>query len=181
MESTNNSSQMHTPAAPSGQMSEAFYQLVQIVLPLLGSEAGRADFLHHLELLSRWVSTMPRSLQVNRPWTREEFAAALAGPENLLDPRFGAYMDEAVYRNSPVHYLAGMPMDHPYIELYNQKRAVICVGQGAWEMPDSTRQLDGILRSKNIQAWVDYWGYDCCHDWPWWYKQVSYFVPHLLE
>ncbi|HIT63029.1 MAG TPA: esterase family protein [Candidatus Ventrimonas merdavium] len=94
---------------------------------------------------------------------------------------FGAYMDEAVYRNSPVHYLAGMPMDHPYIELYNQKRAVICVGQGAWEMPDSTRQLDGILRSKNIQAWVDYWGYDCCHDWPWWYKQVSYFVPHLLE
>ena len=93
MESTNNSSQMHTPAAPSGQMSEAFYQLVQTVLPLLGSEAGRADFLHHLELLSRWVSTMPRSLQVNRPWTREEFAAALAGPENLLDPRFGAYMD----------------------------------------------------------------------------------------
>ena len=38
-----------------------------------------------------------------------------------------------------------------------------------------------ILNEKGIGAWVDYWGYDCSHDWPWWYKQVEYFLPYLLE
>ena len=94
---------------------------------------------------------------------------------------FGSYMDDLVYNNSPVHYLANMSFDHPYIELYNQKKAVICVGQGPWELVDSTRHLHNILQSKGINAWVDYWGYDCAHDWSWWYKQVSYFVPHLLD
>jgi esterase/lipase superfamily enzyme len=95
---------------------------------------------------------------------------------------FDGYMDELVYFNSPVHYLANMPADHPFIKLYNQDshKAIICVGQGPWELPDSTRQLQGILQDKGIHAWVDFWGYDCAHDWPWWYKQVSYFVPYLL-
>lgn len=93
---------------------------------------------------------------------------------------FGMYMDDVTYNNSPVHYLSNMPEDHPYIEMYNQRKAIICVGQGPWEMPDSTRRLDGILKEKGINVWVDYWGYDCAHDWPWWYKQVAYFVPYLL-
>ena len=49
-----------------------------------------------------------------------------------------------------------------------------------WEIPSSTGQLDDILREKNINTWVDYWGYDCSHDWYWWHKQVAYFVPYLL-
>ena len=89
-------------------------------------------------------------------------------------------MDDLVYANSPVHYLANMPKDHPYIDLYNKKKAIICVGQGPWELPDSTRQLQHILQDKGIDAWVDFWGYDCSHDWCWWYKQVEYFVPYLL-
>ncbi|MCI5648485.1 MAG: alpha/beta hydrolase-fold protein [Fusicatenibacter sp.] len=93
---------------------------------------------------------------------------------------FDHYMDDLVYQNSPVHYLANMPSDHPYIALYNQKKAVICTGQGPWEMPDSTRRLHSILNNKGISAWVDYWGYDCSHDWYWWYRQVEYFVPYLL-
>ena len=84
-------------------------------------------------------------------------------------------MDDLVYANSPVHYLANMPADHPYIELYNLKKAIICVGQGPWELPDSTRQLQWILQGKGIDAWVDFWGYDCSHDWYWWYRQVEYF------
>ena len=93
---------------------------------------------------------------------------------------FGDYMDEVVYRNSPVDYLAGMPEDHPYIQQYNRNRGIICVGQGAWELPETTRQLADIFRHKGIHVWVDLWGYDCAHDWDWWYKQVSYFVPKLL-
>ncbi len=94
---------------------------------------------------------------------------------------FGSYMDDLVYQNSPVHYLADMPADHPYIALYNMKKAILCVGQGPWELPDSTRGLDNILKSKGIDAWVDYWGFDCSHDWYWWYRQVEYFVPHILQ
>lgn len=93
---------------------------------------------------------------------------------------FGSYMDDLVYENSPVHYLGGMPADHPYIGLYNLKKAVICVGQGPWELPESTRQMKNIFDAKGINAWVDFWGYDCSHDWYWWYRQVEYFVPYLL-
>ena len=97
------------------------------------------------------------------------------------DYGFDGYMDELTYNNSPVHYLAGMPTDHPYIELYNAKKSVICVGQGAWEIPETTRQLKAIFDAKGIQTWVDFWGYDCVHDWDWWYKQVVYFLPYLLS
>lgn len=104
---------------------------------------------------------------------------ALSGIYNA-EYGFGSYMDDLVYANSPIHYMGGMPLDHPYIPLYNLKRSVICVGQGPWELPDSTRTLHGILESKGIQTWVDYWGFDCSHDWYWWYRQVEYFVPYLL-
>ncbi len=93
---------------------------------------------------------------------------------------FDGYMDDMVYLNAPVLYLANMPSDHPYMDLYRRNRAVICVGQGPWEMPDDTRTLHRILVEKGIPAWVDYWGYDVNHDWPWWYKQAAYFVPQLL-
>lgn len=93
---------------------------------------------------------------------------------------FGNYMDENVYMNSPVHYMANLPEDHPYISMFNQQRAVICVGQGDWEQPETTFALADILAQKNIHTWVDIWGHDCVHDWPWWYKQTAYFVPWLL-
>ena len=93
---------------------------------------------------------------------------------------FGSYMDDLVYANSPIHYLGGMPADHPYISYYNQKKTIICTGKGPWELPDYTRQLDSVLRDKGIHAWVDYWGHDCAHDWPWWKRQTTYFVPTLL-
>jgi esterase/lipase superfamily enzyme len=96
------------------------------------------------------------------------------------DYGFDGYMDEVVYRNSPVHYLENLPADHPFIELYNRKKAVICVGQGPWEQPETTFRLRDICNEKHINVWVDVWGYDVAHDWDWWYKQVAYFVPYLL-
>ena len=96
------------------------------------------------------------------------------------DYGFDGYMDELVYQNSPVHYLSNMPADHPYIARYNRNRGIICVGQGPWERPETTFALQDIFRAKGINTWVDVWGYDCAHDWPWWYKQVEYFLPRLL-
>ena len=94
---------------------------------------------------------------------------------------FGSFMNEDVYRNSLVHCLANMPADHPYIREYNQHRGIIVVGQGDWEMPDTTFRLRDIFAEKGIDVWVDVWGWDCKHDWDWWYKQTAYHIPHLLD
>lgn len=94
---------------------------------------------------------------------------------------FGGYMDDLVYLNSPIHYMPNLPENHPYIEIFNRQKAVICVGLGAWEYPDSTRALDWTLKNKGINIWVDYWGYDSSHDWSWWFKQAEHFLPYLLS
>ncbi len=94
---------------------------------------------------------------------------------------FDGYMDDLVYLNSPVHFLEGMSPDHPNIQRYNNGKGIICVGLGAWEQPETTRRVDELCRQKGIQIWVDYWGHDVNHDWPWWHKQVTYFAPFLLD
>jgi len=93
---------------------------------------------------------------------------------------FGDYMDEVVYQNSPVHFLPNLPADHPHIARYNEGTAILCASTGAWELPETTFRLKELFREKGINAWVDIWGSDCEHDWPWWYRQVAYFVPTLL-
>lgn len=96
---------------------------------------------------------------------------------------FGDYMDELVYRNSPVNYLGDMPGDHYYIDMYNHRKMLIVCGQGDWEGPllDSTRWLDTVCAQKGIHARFEYWGYDVAHDWPWWFKMVEHYVPQLLD
>lgn len=93
---------------------------------------------------------------------------------------FGDYMDEVVYQNSPVHYMENLPSDHPYVAKYNRNRGIICVGTGAWEIPDTSFRLKELFAEKGINIWVDVWGGDVNHDWDWWHKQVGYFVPKLL-
>lgn len=88
-----------------------------------------------------------------------------------------------LYDNSPLDFLRNMPEDHPYIDLYNQKKIVLCVGQGRWEgacLP-VTIEMKRIFEQKGIHGWVDLWGYDVDHDWPWWKKQMRYHLPRLLE
>ena len=95
---------------------------------------------------------------------------------------FGDWMDGAIYMNSPVDFLPNLPADHPYVELYNQRQIVLCVGQGAWEVGlGSQRVLDEAFRAKGINAWCDFWGFDVNHDWPWWKIQIRYFLPIVLD
>ena len=96
---------------------------------------------------------------------------------------FHEYMDNLVYDNSPLHFLPNMPVHHPWIDLYKQSEIIMCVGQGAWEdeMLYDTRELDRIMNEKGIPHWADYWGYDVNHDWPWWQKQLPYFIDHLAR
>ncbi len=107
---------------------------------------------------------------------------ALSGVYDTRD-MYNGYMDEVVYRNDPCASLSGMPADHPYIQMFNERTMIFCVGQGAWEeqLLEGTRRLDGVLRAKGIHAWVDYWGLDVNHDWPWWKRQMRYFLPYVVE
>ena len=95
---------------------------------------------------------------------------------------FGDYCDELVYNNCPCLYLANMPADHPYMELYNSQKSLIVVGQGAWEdqLLASTRYLDTVCCNKGIHTRFEYWGHDVNHDWPWWYKMVDVYLPEFL-
>lgn len=95
---------------------------------------------------------------------------------------FDQYCDDTLYFNAPEMFMANLPKDHPYIDLYNQKKIIFCIGQGAWEEGLPTyHHLESVFREKGINAWFDYWGHDVDHDWPWWLKQIRYFMPYMLE
>jgi esterase/lipase superfamily enzyme len=96
---------------------------------------------------------------------------------------FDGWMDPVLYESSPERFLPNMSPDHPYIEMYNSRTMILCCGQGAWEEDGvrTLKNLERIFAEKGIHAWCDFWGYDVNHDWPWWFKQMRYFLPILLE
>lgn len=107
---------------------------------------------------------------------------ALSG---IYDARFFVgenLWDFDVYVNSPIDYLPNLNDGH-YLDLYRQSNIIVCTGQGAWEEDTivDTNKMRDIFYAKEIPAWVDYWGYDVDHDWPWWRVQMRYFLNYLSE
>jgi len=102
--------------------------------------------------------------------------SGLYGPEYFI----GGYMDDHVYFNFPLVYLPNLD-DPDYLEQYRESTIIICTGQGAWEEDSirETRALEDVLRALDVPAWFDYWGHDVNHDWPWWRKQLPYFLGAL--
>lgn len=94
-------------------MDDAFYTLLRSVLPMLNSEEGRERFLHDLDRLTKWAQVMPRDLKNDEPWTKEQLHAMMLGPQEMDDPRFGAYMD-AFYEE----YVGGA--EDPTFSFYNE-------------------------------------------------------------
>jgi len=115
---------------------------------------------------------------------RPDLVDGIISLSGIFDLRIfiGDYMDEAVYFNSPLHYLTNLS-DPEYIDLYRESQIIIGVGQGSWEEDAiaQARALGEILAAKKVPAWIDYWGFDVSHDWPWWQKQLAYFLEHLYE
>ena len=107
---------------------------------------------------------------------------ALSGLYRLDRPEFNLTGSDlpAVYFNSPLTYLAALT-DPGLLEQLRQGTIIVCAGQGAWdeEALEDTRRLAAICREKSIPAWIDIWGHDVNHDWPWWYKQMNYFLDKL--
>jgi esterase/lipase superfamily enzyme len=95
---------------------------------------------------------------------------------------FGSFMDQNIYFNSPVHYLANLT-DEGYLNKFRQSDIVICCGKGDFEeqMVSDTLKMKEILAHKNVPAWIDIWGDDVNHDWGWWRKQMPYFLGKLFD
>ncbi len=92
----------------------------------------------------------------------------------------GDYMDDLVYFNTPLYYLPNLA-DPWYLDRIRQSQIILCCGQGRWEeiSISDIRKMEQVLTQKGIPAWIDIWGWDVDHDWPWWRKELPYFIEHL--
>jgi esterase/lipase superfamily enzyme len=96
---------------------------------------------------------------------------------NYLD----GYYNESVYFHNPVDYLPRLEDNYNLpILRYGGRTIIIYSGQGAHEAPDRSRRLSEILNSKGIPHWLDVWGHDVNHDWPWWRKAMPHYFGTLF-
>lgn len=170
------------PARPRIEQHERWYNYVMDELvPYirhLSAERGSHD------LITTFGCSMGAMHAANFFFRRPDLFDGVFAISGLYDSRdsFGDYMDDLVYNNSPVDFLANMPYDHPYISMYNDRKILIVVGRGKWEdvLIESTRKLDAVMYKKGIHGRFEYWGYDVDHDWPWWYKMVECYAPEFF-
>jgi esterase/lipase superfamily enzyme len=92
---------------------------------------------------------------------------------------FTGYHDDNVYFNNPVDYLPNLHDDY-HLPRLRDRSIILFTGQGAFEDPSRTYQLSNILNSKGIQHWLDVWGHDVNHDWPWWRQALPMYVNRLF-
>ena len=84
-----------------------------------------------------------------------------------------------VFFHDPLKYLPGLT-DPWYLEKLRENLLILCCGQGAWEeWRGEAAEVSRLLREKKVPHWFDVWGHDAAHDWPWWKRQIVYFLDRL--
>ncbi len=107
-----------------------------------------------------------------------EGTIAMSGVYNLQAYSNG-YFDGDCYFNSPVHYLPNLN-DEYWLPLLRAKRHIyVACGRGAYERPEATEELAGILAAKAIPHVVEIWGPEHPHDWGTWLAMMPHFVERL--
>jgi esterase/lipase superfamily enzyme len=150
--------------------------LVSELLPQIRTETGRDTI---------WATgcSMGAFHSSNLLFRHPELVDGLIAMSGVYQPRrfIGDYSDAEVVAASPLDRLRG-ETDPARLALYRHARIVFCVGQGAYEddMLVDTRAMEALLAEKGIPAFVDYWGLDVNHDWPWWQKMLPYHLERLL-
>lgn len=165
------------------QQHERWYNyIVEELVPYIRHLSGERNFCD--QPIMTFGCSMGATHAANLFFRRPDLFGSVLALSGLYDPGnfFGGYMDATLYNNSPNLYLKNMPWNHPYISMYNQRKMVFCVGQGAWEdeLKASTGRLKQVLQEKGIHAQVDFWGLDVNHDWDWWFRQCDYYVPQFI-
>jgi esterase/lipase superfamily enzyme len=92
-----------------------------------------------------------------------------------------SYYDDNVYFNNPAMYLKNLNDDYHLPRLRQADSIVIVSGQGAYEAPEKSIELSGILHSKGIPHVLDLWGHDVRHDWEWWRKMLPHYLGKFCQ
>jgi esterase/lipase superfamily enzyme len=100
---------------------------------------------------------------------------AMSGFYDLGSDYLHGYSDDNAFFNNPAWYLPGLGGDNLQ-RLQTACKILILTGQGAYEAPDASRYLSKVLHSKAIPHFLDVWGHDVAHDWPWWLKMLPYAI-----
>jgi esterase/lipase superfamily enzyme len=108
------------------------------------------------------------------------FAAliAMSGFYDLAPDYLRGYSDDNCYFNNPAWYLPNLEGNDLHL-LRTACKIHILTGQGAYEAPHASRQLSEILTAKGIPHFLDVWGHDVDHDWPWWLKMLPYSIDRM--
>lgn len=152
--------------------------LTQEVLPLIRNDCRDQRILPFVVGISLGAS-LAANVFFRHP---DLFAGAILMSGSYdLRPYFDGHYSERVYFNNPVDYLPNLHDDY-YLPIlrHGGRRIIIFTGQGAYEAPGRSRQLSDILNSKGIPHWLDVWGEDVNHDWPWWRKAMPYYFGKLF-
>jgi esterase/lipase superfamily enzyme len=76
------------------------------------------------------------------------------------------YYDDDCYFNCPPDFLPNLADDW-YLSRYRNMKIVLATGERDLCLPENLR-LSGILNQKTLPHWLDVWGDNTGHDWPWW-------------
>jgi esterase/lipase superfamily enzyme len=107
-------------------------------------------------------------------------AVLLSGSYDIRGYLDGFHNDD-VYFNNPAEYLTHINDNyHLPILRHGGRKIIIFSGQGAYEAPDRSQRLSGILSQKGIPHWLDLWGGEVNHDWPWWRQAMPYYFGKLF-
>jgi esterase/lipase superfamily enzyme len=90
---------------------------------------------------------------------------------------FKGYSDDNCYFNNPMWYVGNASGEA--LDRMRNSQIVLASGQGAYEAPDASRNFSALLDAKGIPHWLDLWGPDVNHDWPWWRKMLPHFLGKL--
>jgi len=83
------------------------------------------------------------------------------------------YYDDDCYFNCPPDFLPNLNDDR-YLDRFRQIRIVLGTGEQDICLSENLR-LSNILNSKAIPHWLDVWGNNAAHDWPWWQQMAVKF------
>lgn len=82
----------------------------------------------------------------------------------------GHYDSECYFQNPP-DYLPGLN-DGWFWDRYQQMQLILATGEHDICLAENQR-LSGILAAKRIPHWLDIWGDQTGHDWPWWRQMAG--------
>lgn len=103
---------------------------------------------------------------------------ALSGVYDMRSA-FAGYYDDNLYFNNPVDYAASLT-DPYYLGHLGGCDIHLSTGHGPWEDSAPTYRLSEVLSARGIPHFVDNWGAEGGHDWPFWRNQMDLYVGRLF-